>query len=205
MNESIPIESALESEPMTLKQLNSLDPQVISFFKFALFKNTPHDYAQIHELFSRVVYSLIKKENRISCSRFYLVFSFIAFKKAFYELIQSQLKELRGPWLLSNCHASKLYGLESKASQNYFQNFEQQKVLDYLSHFDSLDNWVYLEYKKVRIQMFFTLVKNNSNLFLSWLAIVFIFVFCMVLAAKGNSFTLVQQIKVWAHFILNKN
>lgn len=186
-------------------QLDVIDVGSVSFFKLSLFKNVAPDYPSIHEFFTQYVYLLIKDENKNSILRFYLVFSFYSFKIRLLELIQNDIKKLRNKWLLRHCNIVELYGLDIKASQHYFQSFETKKTLEYISNFTSTDNWIYKEYKKVRFQLFFFILKKNINFALFWFSILFLFALYLAFSANDNSFTIASQIKVWMHFILGKN
>ena len=201
----IPSENSFNHLSALQDQLDVIDADTVCFFKLSLFKNVPPDYSSIHEFFTQYVYRLIKDENKNSFLRFYLVFSFYSFKTRFLELIKNDGKKLRNRWLIAHCNIAELYGLDVKASQHYFQSLETKKALEYISNFTSIDNWIRNEYKKVRLQLFFSVLKKNSNLIVFWFVILFFFALCLIFAAKDNSFTLASQIKVWMHFIFGKN
>lgn len=194
-------------------QLDVIDMDIVCFFKLSLFKDIPPDYTSIHEFFTQYVYDLIRNEKKVSFHRFFLVFSFYAFNSQFLEKISSDLKKLRNRWLLTNCNIAELYGLDAKASQHYFQSLEAKRILEYISNFSSIDDriknsvndWIKSEYKKVRLQLFFSLLKNNSHFLIFWFAIFFFFVLCLVIAAQRNSFTVIDQVWIWMHFILGKS
>ena len=186
-------------------QLDIVDADAICFFKLALIKNIPFDYISVHEFFTQYVYQLMKNQKKISFSRFYIVFSFYSFKTQFIDLITEDVRKLRNRWLISHCDASELYGLDAKASQHYFQSLETRKTLEYISNLNPIDNWIQSEYKKVRLQLFFSTLKKNSSLVVFWSVVFIFFVIWIIIAARDNSFTIFQQIKVWMHFVMGKN
>ncbi|MES2615166.1 MAG: hypothetical protein V4591_07115 [Bdellovibrionota bacterium] len=186
-------------------KLESIDVHTTSFFKLALFSNVPANYESVREFFAQYTSSLIKNQSNISFFRFYLAISFHSFKKVFLEQMTNDIKNLRNRWLISHCQAIELYGLDAKASQHYFQSFETNKTSEYISNFESVENWIQNEYNKIRLKVLISVLKNKSNFVVFWFAILFFLVFCLVFAARDNSFTIAQQVKVWIHFIVGKN
>lgn len=184
---------------------NRIDEDSSRFFQLCLFLNVQPDYSSVNHLFSKIIADMIKKDNKISLTRIFLVLSFRSFKKVFIPKIMEEIKKVRNAWLLANCQPELLLALNSKESRHYFQSLENKKLLEYISHFTLLENWIYKEYKKERYRLLVSIIKRNKNSLFLWV-VIFSFVFVsFMLSARDNSLSLTRQIVVWIHFILGKN
>ncbi|WP_186644469.1 hypothetical protein [Fluviispira vulneris] len=185
-------------------EVEAFDIGTNALFKIALYVGVPSGSSDVDDVFLDILKKSLTQSSKISFQRLFTLLSFHYFKKRFVPQAIYEVKLLRTGWLLTQCNVAELSGLDSKAAQHYFNTLEQKVFVDYIAGWSSLNNWLELEFQKVRKKFLISLLKKYSNFILFWCLILLAIFIGLHITSKENSLTMWEQIQGWFGFITQR-
>jgi hypothetical protein len=182
----------------------SLDSCSVSFFRLSMYKDLSFEHDTLATHFQKLCTLMFHEDTKGYCryrSRFFYFFFYRHFLEDFSFFLQHHIQPLKSPWLLKSCEAAELSGLDIKASGHYFKDLERRLLAHKISGLQTPSTFLKMEYQRLQIQYFFSLLKKYIPFLLFWILAVFVTYFCLFFAAKGNSFTILEQVQAWVQFI----
>jgi len=180
----------------------------VSFFRLSLYQGLAFEQDVLSGHFQNLCTRMFEGDANEFCryrSRFFYFFFYGHFLEDFSLFLQHQAKPLRSSWLLKSCQAIDLSDLDAKASKHYFKQLEQNFLVNKVSALPTPSSFLKSEYQRLQIQYFFSIIKKNIPFFLFWILAFFVFYICLFIAAKENSFTILDQIKAWYQFVMQRS
>ncbi len=204
---------SLSRPAITESKVRLLDNFSILLFKVCLYRKISPDKKSISHYMEDFLYHT--STNRFS------FFVFSCFKRDAIEFLEKEYDKYRNDKILS---FSSILDLENlilsqnlennsgilkgralpKALKSYFEELEKEKLSEFIDHFETPEKLIMQCYHSIRIYYIVNLLKKNIGFLFFWSFIIFCVFFFLNFAAKENSFSLVQQFRLWINFILGR-
>ncbi|APJ03766.1 hypothetical protein [Silvanigrella aquatica] len=185
-------------------EIESYDIGTNALFKVALFTGIAAGSEDISDAFLLVLKNSLNEISKISPYRLVSLLSFPYFSKKFIVSALLEIKNRRSQWLLSQCDASDLSGLDSKSSQFYFTSLEKKMFEEYVATWPNAQNCLEIEFKKVRKRFIITLLKKYFNFILFWCLILLAIYIGLHITSQENSLTMWEQLRGWINFVFQR-